>query len=192
MYAKERLELLGMLRQVVTRLEQGLTVESSVSPVCETCGHTLSCLRCAGRKGWARQKGKVSHEQHQTWGKLGGRPRKRNAMIVDSVTGAAVPLTTKASAHVAAIQADAPPPHESVIDPVKYYRPEEAAPLLGVRLNTMRHWRTAKRGPAYHKLDGHFVRYSGKDLLDWLSGSRHSALTQESDSDGARKAEPNL
>ena len=187
MHAKERLELLGMLRQVVTRLEQGLIVEPSVGPICETCGHELGCLHCAGSKGGRRQSQLYSKKQKREWGKTGGRGRKKER-IVDSITGAAVPLTTKPSATAAVILSS----HESAIDSAKFYRPAEVAPLLGVSSNTLRHWRTAKRGPAYHKLDGHFVGYSGKDILDWLARSRQSALTGELASDGARKAERNL
>ncbi len=177
MHAKERLELLGMLRQVVTRLEQGLIVEPSVGPVCEICGHALSCSHCAGSKGGRRQSQLYSKKQKSEWGKTGGRGRKKER-IVDSITGAAVPLTTKPSALPPVI----PSSHESVIDSAKFYRPAEVAPLLGVSLNTLRHWRTTKRGPEFYKFEG-FVRCSGKDLVNWLSRSRHSALTAEFDPD---------
>jgi hypothetical protein len=147
MHPKERLELLGMLRQVVTRLEQGLIVEPTVGPVCETCGHPLCCSHCAGSKGGRRQSQLYSKEQKSAWGRTGGRGRKK-IRIVDSITGAAVPLTTKPSAPAAVVASS----HESVIDSAKFYRPAEVAPLLGVSLNTLRHWRTTRRGPEFRKL----------------------------------------
>jgi len=170
MHAKERHELLEMLRQVVSRLEQGFAIQPSTAPVCEACGSNLRCVHCMGSEGGRKLSQTTDKETRRNWGKKGGRPRRQKA-VPDSLKGTALPSTMKPSA---TIIPSAPSP-EFGIDPAKFYRPEEAAPLLGVTLNTMRHWRTKKRGPAYLKLDGHFVRYSGKDLLEWLSRSRASA-----------------
>jgi hypothetical protein len=52
---------------------------------CKECGGTLICARCAGRKGWNVQKGKVSHEQRVEWGRMGGRPPKEDEENLDYV-----------------------------------------------------------------------------------------------------------
>lgn len=46
--------------------------------------------------------------------------------------------------------------------------PTETAELLGVTLNTLRAWRSNKKGPTYVRLDGFFIRYSPSDLQNWL------------------------
>jgi hypothetical protein len=193
MDAKEGRQLLRMLRQVVARLEQ-ISIEPGGGPACKTCGFNLRCVHCMGSEGGRKQNQMYDKPTKSKWGRKGGRPPKKK-VIVDLTTGAVVPLTPKSTPTAAAppIPADSnPQSQESGIDPAKFYKADEVALLIGVHLDTMRHWRTAKRGPRYHKFDGHFIRYSGKDLLEWLSRSRHYALTEELDSDGARKAEPNL
>ncbi len=47
----------------------------------------------------------------------------------------------------------------------------EAAKTLNVATQTLRNWRTARRGPAYLKL-GRSVRYRVEDLQDYMEKCR--------------------
>jgi len=47
----------------------------------------------------------------------------------------------------------------------------EAAQLLGKRVQTLRNWRSLKRGPAYIKL-GRSVKYRIEDLQEYILRSR--------------------
>lgn len=53
----------------------------------------------------------------------------------------------------------------------------QAAEYLAVSPQTLRCWRSEKKGPTYHK-NGRSVRYSKKDLDTWLS--RNKMLTIDS------------
>jgi predicted DNA-binding transcriptional regulator AlpA len=43
--------------------------------------------------------------------------------------------------------------------------------LLGVSVALLRKWRLFRNGPSYHKV-GRLVRYSRKDVVDWLHSRR--------------------
>lgn len=46
--------------------------------------------------------------------------------------------------------------------------PPEASELLAVSVNTLRHWRNHRTGPAYVKV-GRTVRYRNEDLEQWIA-----------------------
>jgi hypothetical protein len=59
---------------------------------------------------------------------------------------------------------------------LRMLREAEVSQLAGVRLQTLRNWRSDPtkrgRGPAYHKLPGGSVRYRLCDVLAWLQAGR--------------------
>ena len=48
---------------------------------------------------------------------------------------------------------------------------KEAAELLRLEPDTLKHWRFQKKGPTYYKLGG-AIRYRESELLDFISSSR--------------------
>jgi hypothetical protein len=57
----------------------------------------------------------------------------------------------------------------------KLLSPEQVAEILGKNPDTLRRWRKRGIGPRYFVLDGHTVRYSVKDLEEYLS--QHAPAT---------------
>ena len=60
-------------------------------------------------------------------------------------------------------------------DAEAYYRPNDAALRLIATEGTLAQWRSAGRGPNFHKLApgrGSRVLYRGSDLIDWLEQKR--------------------
>lgn len=47
----------------------------------------------------------------------------------------------------------------------------EASQLLGLRPQTLRNWRIARKGPPYHKF-GRAVRYRVEDLEKWFTSKK--------------------
>jgi excisionase family DNA binding protein len=47
----------------------------------------------------------------------------------------------------------------------------QASKVLGLRPQTLRNWRIARKGPPYHKF-GRAVRYRLEDLEDWLKSKK--------------------
>lgn len=45
----------------------------------------------------------------------------------------------------------------------------EAADLLGIHQNTLRLWRSKKRGPAYVKFSQTEVKYDIRDIEQWIA-----------------------
>lgn len=62
----------------------------------------------------------------------------------------------------------APSPEQPMTD-------EQVAPLLGVSVSTLRHWRGRGEGPPYFKLAGKSVRYRWSEVENWLLGQRVTA-----------------
>jgi hypothetical protein len=48
---------------------------------------------------------------------------------------------------------------------------EEAARILGLAVQTLRNWRTARKGPTYCKIS-RSVRYKVEDLLDYIESKK--------------------
>jgi hypothetical protein len=48
-----------------------------------------------------------------------------------------------------------------------FFDEKQLAPKLRVSVGTLRLWRTAGKGPSYHKIS-QLVRYSPSDVRDWL------------------------
>jgi hypothetical protein len=53
----------------------------------------------------------------------------------------------------------------------------EAAQILGLSVKTLRRWRFAGRGPAFHKL-GSCVRYRLDDLAAFIEAGRRQSTAQ--------------
>jgi hypothetical protein len=47
----------------------------------------------------------------------------------------------------------------------------EAAAFLKVAVRTLQYYRAVRKGPAWHRLEGH-VRYSQEDLISYLQKNR--------------------
>ena len=89
MDTKEHRELLRLLRQVVTWLEQ-VSIGTGVGSVCRICGSNLRCVHCMGSEGGRKQNEMYDKQTKRKWGKKGGRPSKKK-LTVDSITGGSVP-----------------------------------------------------------------------------------------------------
>lgn len=48
---------------------------------------------------------------------------------------------------------------------------QDVAELLKMSVHTLRHWRSANRGPKYLKL-GKAVRYRPADITDWIENQQ--------------------
>jgi len=51
---------------------------------------------------------------------------------------------------------------------MKWLTDTEAAEYLGVSPNTLRCWRSQRRGPRYYKTSKRMVRYLAEDLDAWM------------------------
>lgn len=49
--------------------------------------------------------------------------------------------------------------------------PEEAAARIGIKPDTLAHWRSQGRGPAFTK-DGGYVAYAESDIDEWARAHR--------------------
>ena len=54
----------------------------------------------------------------------------------------------------------------------KLLNEQQAADYLNLSVGTLRNWRMERRGPLFHKLAGHAIRYSTTDLLDFVNDSK--------------------
>ena len=56
----------------------------------------------------------------------------------------------------------------------KLLNEQQAANFLNLSVGTLRNWRTTgtNRGPLFHKLAGHAIRYSSEDLRDFVNDSK--------------------
>ena len=48
----------------------------------------------------------------------------------------------------------------------------EAAQYLSLSVKTLRRWRFIRKGPSYAKLNNKLIRYSRRDLDDWMDQQR--------------------
>lgn len=58
-----------------------------------------------------------------------------------------------------------------IIEPNKYYRPQDEAMRIVGAVQTLAKWRSEKTGPVYLR-SGSKVLYKGSDVLAFLEGSR--------------------
>ena len=59
----------------------------------------------------------------------------------------------------------------------KLLNEQQAADYLNLSVGTLRNWRMERRGPLFHKLAGHAIRYSTTDLLDFVNDSKVAATS---------------
>lgn len=59
--------------------------------------------------------------------------------------------------------------------------PEEAAHFLNVKARTLEKWRQKRTGPSFHRLGSRCIRYSPKDLQEWLEGISDTHQTTNND-----------
>ena len=60
-----------------------------------------------------------------------------------------------------------------------YLTPQEVSELLRVRTNTLKQWRSARKGPAFVKFGygrGAMIRYPERELLNWIEAQRASTV----------------
>lgn len=57
--------------------------------------------------------------------------------------------------------------------------PIEAADLLSCSPVTLQDWRHDGVGPRYYKLNGRFVRYAERDILEWMVAGRRANTSQK-------------
>lgn len=60
---------------------------------------------------------------------------------------------------------------ETATEKLRMLNDRQAAGFLNVGLQTMRNWRTQRRGPDYHRL-GRSIRYSESDLRKFLESRK--------------------
>lgn len=60
------------------------------------------------------------------------------------------------------------------LDPAAWYTTEEVAALLKVDASSLRRWRTgqAPQGPPFVAISDRVIRYSGADVMEYLSSRR--------------------
>lgn len=54
----------------------------------------------------------------------------------------------------------------------KYLTPQEAAELIGVRVQTLAVWRCRQKSPPYINVEGKRVIYDQDDLLAWIDSRK--------------------
>jgi hypothetical protein len=50
---------------------------------------------------------------------------------------------------------------------------EQAAEWLGMKANTLKEWRSDRKGPPYMEISPRCIRYALEDLIKWRDDRRH-------------------
>jgi len=54
------------------------------------------------------------------------------------------------------------------ISTLKLINEKKVAEIYGLKVNTLRNWRSNKQGPKYLKINGKMIRYRVQDIEDYL------------------------
>ena len=63
--------------------------------------------------------------------------------------------------------------------------------ITGIKIRTLRKWRLHGRGPSVRRIEGRLIRYSLRDVQDWMRGQpllRSQAEPETVAADGGREA----
>lgn len=58
------------------------------------------------------------------------------------------------------------------------YREHEAAKILGVTIRCLQRWRVEGKGPLFVRVSGRCVRYTRKDLEDFINARRVQSTSE--------------
>lgn len=62
---------------------------------------------------------------------------------------------------------------------MKIYTTETLAELLGVKPKTIQQWRHQGKGPKYYEPEKYVVRYTEKDVMEWLVANKGEEAPNE-------------
>lgn len=62
------------------------------------------------------------------------------------------------------------------ISTLKLINEKKVAEIYGLKVNTLRNWRSNKQGPKYLKINGKMIRYRVQDIEDYLVTCRERTV----------------